>query len=440
MQRLFSHDWLWIASGVALYAAAGLLLVWALLWDRSRGRRRCPRCCYDMAGTPGLVCPECGRVARNERALHRTHRRWRAVPIGLVLAASAWGCTAVPTVMAHGWRRIVPTTVLILVAPVDKSAWSWSPSIFGGRPFASPVDKNLVELYERGGRGELRAWQRRAVLDRFFEANPEQLGSVIQARSQWPRGVPVEVYRSAPIAFLKGQDLVVRARIRGTGRPWTESPAAWRYGSPNRGRMTLGPPPDGADRFEIETEILVGARPITSSEGEAIDTSRARRIWHGVAATCTVAPSVEEVMAPVRSDAANRAVERHIVPDLLIDRRTGAVGPTMVAADTHIDPTGGDWALGLHIQVLREGRVVAESRFLDRLLPPTVTLSVNRRSDYSGMKLTWHEQPPAQTQLDAEVWELVLRGDPEIALMDFGRSTYWSGTIRRRITWISPER
>jgi hypothetical protein len=56
------------------------------------------------------------------------------------------------------------------------------------------------------------------------------------------------------------------------------------------------------------------------------------------------------------------------------------------------------------------------------------------------MKLTWYEQPPAQTQLDAEVWELVLRGDPEIALMDFGRSTYWSGTIRRRITWISPER
>ena len=42
-------------------AGGAPLLVWAMFGDRARGRRRCPRCWYDMSGATLLKCPECGR-------------------------------------------------------------------------------------------------------------------------------------------------------------------------------------------------------------------------------------------------------------------------------------------------------------------------------------------------------------------------------------------
>src|SRR5438477_8406765 len=81
-------EWDALASGVASSAleVAGWTLVstglliggWALLADRARGRRRCPRCAYDMGAVGGLVCPECGRRASRERERFRTRRDWRA--------------------------------------------------------------------------------------------------------------------------------------------------------------------------------------------------------------------------------------------------------------------------------------------------------------------------------------------------------------------------
>ncbi len=53
-----------------LASLAAIWLLSALFRDRSRGRLRCPRCWYDMAGA-GLTCPECGKQARSERALRR---------------------------------------------------------------------------------------------------------------------------------------------------------------------------------------------------------------------------------------------------------------------------------------------------------------------------------------------------------------------------------
>src|SRR5689334_12159950 len=41
--------WVLLALGVGVVAAG-------LFGDRSRGRARCPRCWYSMAGTPGLTC------------------------------------------------------------------------------------------------------------------------------------------------------------------------------------------------------------------------------------------------------------------------------------------------------------------------------------------------------------------------------------------------
>src|SRR5688572_28644873 len=75
------------------------LSLWALLWDRARGRRRCPSCWHDLAGVPGLRCPECGKEARSERRLFRTRRRWRWVVVGI-------GLTAIVAPTVHAYKRL----------------------------------------------------------------------------------------------------------------------------------------------------------------------------------------------------------------------------------------------------------------------------------------------------------------------------------------------
>ncbi|MFZ4575751.1 MAG: hypothetical protein ACOYN0_15255 [Phycisphaerales bacterium] len=76
----------WVYIPLGLLATAGVaLLLWGLLKDRSRGRKRCPQCWYDMSGATGLRCPECGHECRAERELFRTRRRWRTASLGLAL-------------------------------------------------------------------------------------------------------------------------------------------------------------------------------------------------------------------------------------------------------------------------------------------------------------------------------------------------------------------
>jgi len=42
-------DWIAITCWVVL-GASGLLALWALFWDRPRGRLRCRKCAYEMSG------------------------------------------------------------------------------------------------------------------------------------------------------------------------------------------------------------------------------------------------------------------------------------------------------------------------------------------------------------------------------------------------------
>jgi hypothetical protein len=107
-----------LGNHLIAYALLGVLplglivLVRGVVGDRARGRVRCPRCWYDMAGTAGLVCPECGKRAGSPRALRRTHRRWRMAGAGLlVMAAGATGAWW-PWVRHTVPRMVLPAYVL----------------------------------------------------------------------------------------------------------------------------------------------------------------------------------------------------------------------------------------------------------------------------------------------------------------------------------------
>src|ERR1043166_9398756 len=126
-------DWVWIASGWVLLSLGAVLLGWSLFWDRARGRRRCPKCWYDMAGVPTTaregrevhICPECGREIRRERGLRRMRRKWKTALLAAVLLGCGWTATQEPALRAGGWVRVIPTTVLVYFAPTE---YTWNTS------------------------------------------------------------------------------------------------------------------------------------------------------------------------------------------------------------------------------------------------------------------------------------------------------------------------
>src|ERR1043165_8220491 len=113
--------WLWWTGAASIALAGAVLLGWALFRDRSRGRRRCPKCWYDMSGlaespTGGWVCPECGPAIARERRMRKTRRRWRGALTGLALGALGIGAPAREQVLRDGWLSFVPTRVLYELA------------------------------------------------------------------------------------------------------------------------------------------------------------------------------------------------------------------------------------------------------------------------------------------------------------------------------------
>lgn len=106
-------DWTFWGSGIILGIFGLWVMYRAIFADRSRGRRRCPKCWYDMSESPEMRCPECGREVRNERSLGRTRRRYglaTTAGISLILATAAG---VAPNAKRNGVISLVPNTVLI---------------------------------------------------------------------------------------------------------------------------------------------------------------------------------------------------------------------------------------------------------------------------------------------------------------------------------------
>jgi hypothetical protein len=122
---------LWL-GGTLTAAAAIFLLAWALFADRSRGRRRCPRCWYDMSATTGLKCPECGREQRRERRLFRTRRRKWLATLAVVLMLAGTVGAAAPRAKNTNWEEATPDWIVLLMLPFVQDG-RMPPQSFGDR-------------------------------------------------------------------------------------------------------------------------------------------------------------------------------------------------------------------------------------------------------------------------------------------------------------------
>lgn len=120
--------WLsWFVGGVIVVAGAALAAR-ALFWDRARGRQRCPGgffapCWYDMRGSDGRRCPECGRQWRSDRQLARTRRYWGRAAFGVLLMVAGFSVAVWHEMTGGRWRHWVPDTVLIVALPHTDEIW-----------------------------------------------------------------------------------------------------------------------------------------------------------------------------------------------------------------------------------------------------------------------------------------------------------------------------
>ena len=105
------------AAGLGAVATGALLFLLGILGDRARGRRRCPRCWYDLRETPGLTCSECGYEAGGEKKLRRARRRPWPMRIGVLFILAGAGLYLVPSFRSGAWIEYAPNTVLIWLFP-----------------------------------------------------------------------------------------------------------------------------------------------------------------------------------------------------------------------------------------------------------------------------------------------------------------------------------
>jgi hypothetical protein len=161
-------DWIFWAIG-ALAGLCGLaLLLWSLFADRPRGRRRCPKCWYDLTASPGLTCSECGHVAHHERSLRSIRRRWRWAIAALPLIAGGYLVSVTPRIGAtwrwHGWRGAIPTTALL-------AGHRWL-----GEPLAGDLETRAMMGSPWGWQ---RAWYARIMESRYLQTRGPARGPAL---------------------------------------------------------------------------------------------------------------------------------------------------------------------------------------------------------------------------------------------------------------------
>lgn len=149
----------------SLGLAAGLALV-GFRFDPSLGRRRCPKCWYDLSATKGLLCPECGHEASTERRLYRTRRS--RVTIAFAIVPLLVGPIVMRGIAAYrfGWVGLVPTTIMVLAwnylpeSVVGSSSGLWGGVLQARGTLLYRIDEDEVASWQRA----IASWKGEAII------------------------------------------------------------------------------------------------------------------------------------------------------------------------------------------------------------------------------------------------------------------------------------
>jgi len=269
----------WYTAAAILGLLGAFLLIKWLIGDRSKGRRRCPKCWYDMSATTGLTCPECGRTARAERRLFRTRRRARLIVLAAVACSLAWCAHLTVRASRYGWLSVIPTTILIVLVDNPYDAIATPPlTLRSGVSIVMPVTM-AEELAHRYLEGPLWRWQWRILamkaaeipdsIDNAVTMRPRQLDTEPMCACIDPAFAP-HVWKNSRLSNHIDRRLVARPRF-----PGAEQLSTRIKGDGNGGFTVgiIGSPPPGMTSIDFDLALVEFAewseRPLVLRRGRA---------------------------------------------------------------------------------------------------------------------------------------------------------------------------
>ncbi len=330
---LTSSDWIFYSLACLSAVVATLVLYRALLHDSSRGKRRCPKCWYDMTGIPAAravgepgtgsderwICPECGRVTTEARQLFRTHRYPARAAIGVLLVLLSYAGAVAPKALKSGSMAFVPTTVLMFVAPAVRPPPPGftiinQPFLIGKAAAPTPPlgSRPSDAMWERVQNASAWDWQARWYLNRVLRANLVELADLYRLPPTWPADWPVPVtgtFKSQPLVAPSAGGLLpddFRIEVRNQLGAWESVYDTSRYASNACVRSLASPTVGKPFGFEARlTFVRTGiAEPLVVEE---------RLIQPALRITQTI----DEALAPIDDPASNELVREALAPRLV---------------------------------------------------------------------------------------------------------------------------
>jgi hypothetical protein len=369
----------WIAWSVGgLLIALGLFLLWLFLFsDRSRGRRRCPKCWYDLRGTSGLRCSECGHMARRERALFRTRRRWRGAISAIPVLGIGIFTTVVPKVRSDGWASLLPTTCLLWLAPACSGSDRFP-------PWPSARHWTEIELDRRDAAASLADWQWRYVL-------LHKQG--LRYRNAWPFDYPLVIGTNHADWGGRWDITVTNSVAISTNRMRTARPNA-------DGRNVLG--------------VIINSFLPHGQRSTLLPT--AGYSWLGaVELPIQPVPTIDVVMKRLGGSEIDRLVGQALQIQISLPSAASKYCPVRCVLNRARDPRLADLAFGFHITVRDSARIIETFMFQ---ATPQSDNSVGLETSFSLHGL-----------MQSDEWWIEIRGDPKEALCDWDRNSFWDGMI-----------
>lgn len=417
--------WAWWIAGGVLGLTGLTLLVWALLRDRARGRRRCPKCWYDMAGVPGLICPECGTGVANERRLYKTRPRKRWAALAVCCLVIAGGLSLTPKARRDGLLSLVPTAVLLRFSPPPGTPRELSRGIWQTPPRRSPV---VTELLRRGAPESLTDRQWRWVVENRFD---------IRLPDQWPVGIPLQISIATP-GWMEGIGFRVVALTEEEGADISQDMfggiKALFIGTSAEERVRkLSFVPELGDPVFIRLGIGVDSGPFGTAVGPAALQGRAQRTGNPLSGgemldaaigEIAIVPSVEHVFDIVRGpewDARFRDMLEVEVTGL----HPGQISQPVIAVSVSRGALTNTLALGFTLSLMRGDQIYATKAIRAHDLRPN-TNAPGFGAEMSFGLAAYQSQRFTESP---DMWYIRITGRPDLALTDFGKEQAWEGTI-----------
>lgn len=417
------QDWVFWVTGAVLALGGVLLAAWALFWDRSRGRKRCPKCWYDMIaavatlkdGREVFVCSECGRPSPAVHLL-RTRRWWRWGGTGLAALVLSTQLMQVPSrsTTEPGWTRFVPTTALVLLADLAKGDLT--------DPLVLAATRRSESAW--GWQAELAARRQVGVISR------DDMSSCIVTRRRWPAGAQVRIAlapsgRMFPImgwAALRAQFQGQPARFMTVEM---EPPLihGCRFGAGPPNELLLSAPSPGRHTVYFDVTYEANRRSITQGT-----------------ASCTfeVVPPDLVGVAPVRSESIEGIVRSSVQVFLTEDQP-----PNSAAVFVQLDgqkiweslyagqPRGKYTpSIGVVIEVLDSDCVIQTTTWdylgtVSECDPGASALLVREAYEPDSERASeWRWRQDVLGRMFVRV-----RGDQGVACRDFQATQYWDGEV-----------